>query len=146
MSSLQTAIGIKHPRILQRAQGFMGGSFDTRECFHGRSGEWLRGVKWSLLMRVFALPLPCLGAGVATGSIAWLTLAFVLQYLGLLAGRWIFLAPARHPQHLYARPFPEPFDCQPQMQDSTQQPSHAALGMGVIPGLMPIERAPQLRR
>ena len=32
----------------------------------------------------------------------WTTaLAFVLQYLGLLAERWFFLAQARHPQNLY---------------------------------------------
>ena len=101
MSSLQTAIGIKHPRIVQKAQGFMGGSFNTREFFHGRSIEWLRGVKWAFLLLVFVLPLLCLGAGLATGSIAWLALAFVLQYLGLLAERWFFLAQAQHPQNLY---------------------------------------------
>ena len=36
-STLQTAIGIKHPRIVQKSQGFMGGSFNTREFFHGRT-------------------------------------------------------------------------------------------------------------
>jgi sulfite dehydrogenase (quinone) subunit SoeC len=101
MSSLQTAIGIKHPRIVQKAQGFMGGSFNTREFFHGRSIAWLRGVKWAFLLLVCPLPLLCLGAGVATGSITLLALAFVLQYLGLLAERWFFLAQARHPQNLY---------------------------------------------
>jgi len=101
MSSLQTAIGIKHPRIVQKAQGFMGGSFNTREFFHGRSTGWLRGVKWAFLLLVFPLPLLCLGAGLATGSTALLALAFVLQYLGLLAERWFFLAQARHPQNLY---------------------------------------------
>jgi sulfite dehydrogenase (quinone) subunit SoeC len=101
MSSLQTAIGIKHPRIVQKAQGFMGGSFNTREFFHGRSVEWLRGVKWAFLLLVFPLPLLCLGVGVTNGSIALLALAFVLQYLGLLAERWFFLAQARHPQNLY---------------------------------------------
>jgi DMSO reductase anchor subunit len=28
-------------------------------------------------------------------------LAFLLQYLGLLAERWYFFAEARHPQNLY---------------------------------------------
>ena len=36
-STVQTAIGIKHPRIVQKSMGFMGGSFNTREFFHGRS-------------------------------------------------------------------------------------------------------------
>jgi DMSO reductase anchor subunit len=101
MSTLQTALGIKHPRIVQKAQGFMGGSFNTREFFHGRSIEWLRGVKWAFLLLVFPLPLLCLAVGVSAGSTALLALAFVLQYLGLLAERWFFLAQARHPQNLY---------------------------------------------
>ena len=101
MSSLQTAIGIKHPRIVQKAQGFMGGSFNTREFFHGRSVEWLRGVKWVFLLLVFPLPLLCLGARRRQRLDPLLALAFVLQYLGLLAERWFFLAQAKHPQNLY---------------------------------------------
>ena len=34
-STLQSAIGVKHPRIAQKSQGQMGGSFNTREFFHG---------------------------------------------------------------------------------------------------------------
>ena len=30
-----------------------------------------------------------------------LALAFVVQYLGLLAERWFFFAQANHPQNLY---------------------------------------------
>jgi sulfite dehydrogenase (quinone) subunit SoeC len=101
VSTLQTAIGIKHPRIVQKAQGFMGGSFNTREFFHGRSIEWLRGVKWAFLLLVFPLPLACLWLGLSSGSVALLAMAFLLQYLGLLAERWFFLAQARHPQNLY---------------------------------------------
>jgi len=100
-SSLQTAVGIKHPRIVQTAQGFMGGSFNTREFFHGRGVSWLHGVKWAFLLLVFPLPLLCLAIGVAAGSTVLLSAAFVLQYLGLLAERWFFLAQARHPQNLY---------------------------------------------
>ena len=100
-STVQTALGVKHPRIVQTAQGFMGGSFNTREFFHGRSATWLRGVKWVFLLLVFPLPLLCLAAGVSAGSIALLGTAFGLQYLGLLAERWFFLAQANHPQNLY---------------------------------------------
>lgn len=100
-STLQTALGIKHPRIVQTSQGFMGGSFNTREFFHGRSREWLRGVKWAFLLLAFPLPVLCLAVGVSRGSTAMLAAAFVLQYLGLLAERWFFLAQARHPQNLY---------------------------------------------
>ena len=100
-SSLQTAIGIKHPRIVQKAQGFMGGSFNTREFFHGRALPFLRGVKWGFLVLAFPVPAALLLAGAATGSGPLLVLAFVVQYLGLIAERWFFFAQANHPQNLY---------------------------------------------
>ena len=99
-STLQTAIGIKHPRIVQKAQGFMGGSFNTREFFHGQPVAVLRGVKWFFMLAVFPLPLLLLLSGMHGGSIA-LGAAFVVQYLGLLAERWFFFAQANHPQNLY---------------------------------------------
>ncbi len=100
-SSLQSAIGIKHPRIVQKAQGFMGGSFNTREFFHGKTTELLRSVKWGFLLLVFPVPLLLLGAGVSASSAGILGAAFLLQYLGLLAERWFFFAQANHPQNLY---------------------------------------------
>lgn len=100
-STLQTAIGIKHPRIEQRSQGFMGGSFNTREFFHGRSASTLRQLRWVALGCGFALPLALLAAALASGAGAWAALACGVQYLGLLAERWLFFAEARHPQNLY---------------------------------------------
>ncbi len=100
-SNLQSAIGIKHPRIVQKAQGFMGGSFNTREFFHGKSAELLRSVKWSFLLLVFPVPLLLLAAGVSVSSAGVLGAAFLLQYVGLLAERWFFFAQANHPQNLY---------------------------------------------
>ena len=100
-STPQTAIGVKHPRIAQKAQGFMGGSFNTRDFFHGKSFAWLRAVKWAFLLLVFPLPLTLLAAGAAEASWPVLAAAFMLQYLGLLAERWYFFAQARHPQNLY---------------------------------------------
>ncbi len=100
-SMLQTAIGVKHPRIAQKSEGFMGGSFNTREFFHERSFAWLRAVKWGFLLLVFPLPLALLAAGAALASWPALGLAFALQYLGLLAERWYFFAQAKHPQNLY---------------------------------------------
>jgi len=100
-STLRTAIGVKHPRIVQKAQGAMGGSFNTREFFHGKSATLLRQVKWMFLLLVFPLPVGLLAGGVATGSLALLLSAFAVQYLGLLAERWFFFAQANHPQNLY---------------------------------------------
>jgi len=93
-SSLQTAIGIKHPKIAQKAQGAMGGSFNTREFFHGRRSEVVRAVRLGFVVAAFALPLALIAAG-------WLAFAFCVQFLGLLAERWYFFAEARHPQNLY---------------------------------------------
>jgi DMSO reductase anchor subunit len=100
-STLQTAIGVKHPRIAQQSEGFMGGSFNTREFFHARSLAWLRAVKWGFLLLVFPLPLALLAAGAALFSWPVLALAFALQYLGLLLERWYFFAQASHAQNLY---------------------------------------------
>jgi len=99
-STLQTAIGIKHPKIVQKTQGFMGGSFNTREFFHGRRVAMLRGVKWFFMLAAFALPLLLLLAGMQ-GSGALLLAAFAVQYAGLIAERWFFFAQANHPQNLY---------------------------------------------
>ncbi|MGA0024094.1 MAG: dimethyl sulfoxide reductase anchor subunit family protein [Burkholderiales bacterium] len=100
-STLQTAIGIKHPRIVQKAQGFMGGSFNTREFFHGRGSGTLRAVKWIFLLCAFVIPLLLLGAGLAAAAPALLVLACVAQFAGLVAERWFFFAQANHPQNLY---------------------------------------------
>src|SRR4051794_27615085 len=62
-STIQTAIGVKHPNIAQKAQGFMGGSFNTREFFHGRPAEVVRAVKWTFLIVVFPVPAALLMTG-----------------------------------------------------------------------------------
>jgi len=100
-STLQTAIGIKHPRIVQMSQGFMGGSFNTREFFHGRSASLVRSIKWFFLLGAFALPALLLVAGLAGAPKATLIGAFAVQYIGLLAERWYFFAQSNHPQNLY---------------------------------------------
>ena len=98
-STLATAIGIKHPKIVQIAQGAMGGSFNTREFFHGRPREVVRAVRWTFL--ALAFPVPALLLALAQNSLFALGAAFVLQYAGLLAERWYFFAEAKHPQNLY---------------------------------------------
>ncbi|CAG1019715.1 sulfite dehydrogenase (quinone) subunit SoeC [Burkholderiaceae bacterium] len=100
-STLQSATGIKHPRIRQTAQGFMGGSFNTREFFHGRAPGTLRALKWLFIALVFVLPLALLALGAAAASGALLAAAFAVQYAGLLIERWFFFAQANHPQNLY---------------------------------------------
>jgi DMSO reductase anchor subunit len=93
-STLASAIGVKHPAITQIAQGAMGGSFNTREFFHGRPREVVRAVRWTCLALVFPVPAALLLAGLPS-------LAFLAQAAGLLAERWYFFAEAKHPQNLY---------------------------------------------
>ena len=93
-SSLQSAIGIKHPRIAQKAQGAIAGSFNTREFFHGRAPLVLRNVKWLFIAAAFVIPAGLLLAGLPAA-------AFAVQFGGLLAERWFFFAQANHPQNLY---------------------------------------------
>ncbi len=101
ISSLQSAIGVRHNQIQQRSMGFMGGSYNTREYFHGRTVAFLKSVKWVFLVLVFPVPLALLWAGLAASSPGLLLAAFLIQYLGLLFERWFFFAQANHPQNLY---------------------------------------------
>ena len=100
-STVQSAIGIRHARIEQKAQGAMAGSFNTREFFHGASPRKYRFVKWVFLALVFPAPVLLIIAGLATQAFGLLPAAFLVQYLGLLAERWFFFAQANHPQNLY---------------------------------------------
>lgn len=79
----------------------MGGSYNTREYFHGRTVLFLKSVKWIFLVLVFAVPVALLWAGWAGGHPAALMAAFAVQYVGLLFERWFFFAQASHPQNLY---------------------------------------------
>ncbi|MDD5328847.1 MAG: dimethyl sulfoxide reductase anchor subunit [Sulfuricella sp.] len=100
-STLQTAIGVRHVQVAQKAQGFMGGSFNTREFFHGKPASLLRSIKWLFLLAAFAMPLLLLGGGLSSAAGAFFSAAFLTQYAGLLAERWFFFAQANHPQNLY---------------------------------------------
>jgi DMSO reductase anchor subunit len=100
-STLQTAIGIKHPKIVQKSMGLMGGAFNTREFFHGQTAALLRSLKWIFLLTAFVIPLGLLSLGLSQAAGGILVLAFIIQYLGLLVERWFFFAQANHPQNLY---------------------------------------------
>lgn len=101
-STLQTAIGIKHPRIVQKSMGFMGGAFNTREFFHGQTPEDLRAIKWLFMLSAFLIPMAMLALSLSSPAGALVPImAFHFQYVGLLAERWFFFAQANHPQNLY---------------------------------------------
>jgi len=100
-SSLQTAIGVRHTKIEQKAMGLMGGSFNTREFFHGAKTGVFKSIKWIFMILVFLIPVLLLTSGMSNNNVDLLMGAFVAQYIGLLAERWFFFAQANHPQNLY---------------------------------------------
>ncbi|MBE9562797.1 MAG: dimethyl sulfoxide reductase anchor subunit [Proteobacteria bacterium] len=101
-SNLQTAIGVRHTIIAQKSQGFMGGSFNTREFFHNKSAIQLTTVKNLFLLLVFPVPIFMLilaFSGIFTLYLT--TAAFMVQYLGLIIERWYFFTEGKHPQNIY---------------------------------------------
>ncbi len=100
-STIQTAIGVRHTKIQQKAMGFMGGSVNTRDFFHHATATFLKTMKWSFLLLAFVVPFILLWVGMDKHNSGILIAAFVVQYIGLLAERWFFFAQANHPQNLY---------------------------------------------
>jgi len=100
-SSVQSAIGVRHNKINQISQGAMGGSFNTREYFHGKTAAFLKSIKYIFMVLVFPIPLVLLFSALSSGATDVLIVAFAIQYVGLLAERWYFFAQANHPQNLY---------------------------------------------
>ncbi|MEA3274354.1 MAG: sulfite dehydrogenase subunit SoeC [Pseudomonadota bacterium] len=100
-TNLQTAIGVRHKAMEQKAQGATGGSFNTREFFHGKSERAVRTVRNLFLILVFPVPVVLIALAYGVESPTLPLAAFLVQYLGLLAERWYFFAEARHPQNLY---------------------------------------------
>ena len=101
LSTPQSAIGVKAAKLKQMSQGATGGSFNTREFFHGKSALVVRNVRWIALGLAFALPAALLFAATKTPAFWLLATAVVSQLLGLLAERWLFFAQANHPQNIY---------------------------------------------
>ncbi len=102
-STPQSAIGIKHPVIVQKTQGATGGSFNTREFFHGRSAAELGKARGFFLIAVFLVPGVLLALAFATQAPALPALSFLVMSVGLLVERWMFFAEANHPQNIYYR-------------------------------------------
>jgi len=100
-STVQTAIGVRHNKIKQKSMGFMGGSMNTRDFFHGKSRLFLKYIKTIFLLMIFAIPLTMLILTLFKPAAAILTIAVISMYIGLLAERWYFFAEGNHPQNIY---------------------------------------------
>lgn len=100
-STVQSATGINSGRVVQKSMGMTGGSFNTREFFHGASMHAFRSARVAFQVLAFAIPILLMVWASVTGSgVPWL-LAFASQALGLPTERWFFFAQARHPQNIY---------------------------------------------
>ena len=100
-SNIQSAIGIKHRKITQRSMGFSGGSFNTRAFFHHCSSKLIANMRLVVLAMVFVIPFLFFLAFLLNTNTAMLIIALTIQYLGLVAERWLFFTQANHPQNLY---------------------------------------------
>lgn len=100
-STTQSATGINSGRVVQKSMGFTGGSFNTREFFHGAPVAVFRSIKVGFQVLAFAVPMVLLTLAWMTASPASWLLALASQALGLLAERWFFFAQAQHPQNIY---------------------------------------------
>jgi len=99
LATLKGAIGAPHQNIRQVTQGFNGKSFNTKEFFHGKSPETVKFLTTFFLAVGFAAPFVLVALGMGSAAILWL--AVMVQYVGLLAERWVFFAQGNHVQNLY---------------------------------------------
>ncbi|HEV7578023.1 MAG TPA: DmsC/YnfH family molybdoenzyme membrane anchor subunit [Caldimonas sp.] len=100
-STLQTATGLRSPRLVQTSMGMSAGSFNTREFFHCASRVAMQRIRLAVIGLAFVAPLAAmLMAWLDSWPALWLA-AFLLQVPGLIADRWYFFAQAKHPQNLY---------------------------------------------
>jgi DMSO reductase anchor subunit len=53
------------------------------------------------MILVFPVPLILLTAAISNGNTEVLVVAFIIQFIGLIAERWFFFAQANHPQNIY---------------------------------------------
>lgn len=100
-STLQSATGIRGDNLRQTSMGMSAGAFNTREFFHGKPLWFIRRVKHAFVALAFVVPVALIALALTHGASAWLVLAALVQYVGLLAERWFFFAQAKHPQNLY---------------------------------------------
>jgi DMSO reductase anchor subunit/ferredoxin len=102
-TTLQSAIGVRHPRIVPISAGMTAPAFGQREFEHGHGPLWTWTVRAVALLLGAALPLAVLVRRPADLDADVATLLFVAHWLGLLAERWSFFTEAQHTQNLYRR-------------------------------------------
>ena len=100
-SNLSSATGIKGSNIRQTSMGLMGGSFNTREFFHHQTDRVIANIRKIILLCAYVIPMVLMAYTITSPNVLVIGLALIINYLGLLAERWMFFAEANHPQNLY---------------------------------------------
>jgi DMSO reductase anchor subunit len=100
-SNLATATGIKGTHIRQTSMGLMGGSFNTREFFHHQTDRMIANLRKIIMLCAYIIPMILMAFAITSPNVFVIALALIINYLGLLAERWMFFAEANHPQNLY---------------------------------------------
>ncbi len=101
LSSLQSAVGMRHRNLRQITRGFTADAFNLKEFFHTGGPGLLTLLTGAYVMTAFILPMAIVALGWEKNSTALFAFAFAVQYAGLIMERWTFFAEARHPQNLY---------------------------------------------
>ncbi|MBT7942552.1 MAG: dimethyl sulfoxide reductase anchor subunit, partial [Alphaproteobacteria bacterium] len=101
LSTIQSAIGVRHRNLRQITRGFTAGAFNLKEFFHPGNPGMLPILTGFYLIIAFGIPVFLMALGWQHQSTRLFALAFVVQYIGLVAERWMFFAEARHPQNMY---------------------------------------------
>ena len=81
--------------------GATGGTFNTREFFHGRTLAFLRSIRWTFIALTFVLPVLVVLLALVSEASGLMLLVLPLQATGLVLERWFFFAQANHAQNLY---------------------------------------------
>ncbi len=100
-SNLATATGIKGNNIRQTSMGLMGGSFNTREFFHHQTDRVIANLRKIIMLCTYVIPMILMAYAITSPNVFVIFFALIMNYLGLLAERWMFFAEANHPQNLY---------------------------------------------
>ena len=100
-SNLATATGIKGTNIRQTSMGLMGGSFNTREFFHHQTDRVIANLRKMIMLCAYVIPMILVAYAITSPNVFVIFLALIINYVGLLAERWMFFAEANHPQNLY---------------------------------------------
>lgn len=100
-STIQSALGIKNPKIKQISSGAMAASYNRHLFSHGKTVLFIRSIKWIFLVMAFIIPLLLLITQLDGVSFIIMLFALLIQYVGLVAERWYFFADANHPQNIY---------------------------------------------